>query len=242
MMRQFKRHFLWPIIGMSAFALAQAQLWPVIALPPHVETFVVGEQFTANGVPMRVQGFVGKHMKLTHVVDWFKRTMGQPLVENRLGKQVILGRAQGGYYLTVQLEAMRDDGLGGTKGLTAISDIAAFNASKSHHVKEAMRWLDRWPAGTQEMNRMSSQDFQKTSVYVAFRNGHSEELNRLALIDVLKQNGLSLEREMDKTNSAGMSLYFKGAQKEAMATIAKTEPGKTDIVINTITHHPGIKK
>ncbi len=239
-MKKFKHHFLWLSICLSG--LSQAEMWPVIALPPNVDAFVVGDQFAANGLPMRVQGFIAKDMKVVQAVDWFKRTMGQPLVENRLGKKVILGRAQGGYYLTVQLEAMRDDGLGGIKGMAAISDIAAFNASQSHHVREVVRWLDRWPAGTQEMNRMSSQDFQKASVYVSLRNGHSEELNRLALIDVLQQDGLSLERESSRTNNAGMSLYFKGAQKEAIATIAKTEQGITHIVINTITHHQGNKK
>ena len=239
-MQQFKHRLAWLAVCMST--VVQAQVWPVIELPPNVDTFTVGDQLTANGVPMRVRGFVAKHMTVAQAVDWFKRSMGQPLVENKLGKQIILGRAQGGFYFTVQIESMREGGFGGVKGLTAVSDIAAFNAGKSQQVREVSRWLDRWPAGTQEMNRMSSQDHQKTSVYMSLRNGHSAELNRLALIDALKQDGLSLERETAKETRAGMSLLFKGVHKEATATIAKTEAGKTDIVINTITHHTGSNK
>ncbi len=239
-MRRLKHPLLSLVMCLST--VVQAQGWPVIALPPNADTFAVGDQLTANGVPMRIQGFIAKGMKVAQAVDWFKRSMGQPLVENRLGKQIILGRAQGGYYLTVQLESMRDDGLGGIKGLATVSDVAAFNATQPQLVKDVSRWLDRWPAGTQEVNRMSSQDQQKTSVYVSLRNGHSPDLNRFALIEALKQDGLSLERETAMTNGAGINLYFKGKHKEAMATIAKTEAGKTDIVINTITHNMGNKK
>lgn len=232
---------LWLFLSMST--VVQAQAWPVIVLPPNTtDAFVVGDQLTANGVPMRIQGFIAKNMKVAQAIEWFKRSLGQPLVENRLGKKIILGRAQGGYYLTVQLESMRDDGLEGIKGLVAVSDIAAFNATQSQQVKDVSHWLGRWPAGTQEVNRVSSQDHQKTSVYVVLRNGHSVELNRVALMEALKLDGLSVEREATKPSGEGVSLYFKGVQKEAMATIAKNEAGKTDIVINTVTHSIGNKK
>lgn len=222
--------------------VAQAHEWPVIELPPRADTFAVGDQFTANGLPMRAKGFRTKDMQLAQAVEWFKRSLGQPLVENKFGTKVILGRAQGGYYVTVQIENMRDDGFEGVKGMVAVSDVAAFNASKSQQAIDVSRWLDRWPSGTQEMNRMVSQDFQKKSVYVSLRNGHSVELNRQALIDVLQQDGLALERESVGVVSDRMSLYFKGLQKEAIATIAKTKQGNTEIVINTITHQAEVKK
>jgi hypothetical protein len=79
-------------------------------------------------------------------------------------------------------------------------------------------------------------------VYVSLRNGHSVELNRQALIDVLQQDGLALERESVGVVRDRMSLYFKGLEKEAIATIAKTKQGNTEIVINTITHPSEVKK
>lgn len=232
------------IASMTLFMclVAQAHEWPVIELPPRADTFDVGDQFTANGLPMRVKGFRANDMQLAQAVEWFKRSLGQPLVENKLGSKVILGRAQGGYYVTVQIENMREGGFEGVKGMVAVSDVAAFNASKSQQAMDVSRWLDRWPSGTQEMNRMVSQDFQKNSVYVSLRNGHSAELNRQALIDVLLQDGLALERETVGMVRDGMSLYFKGLQKEAMATVTKTKQGNTEIVINTITHQSEGKK
>ena len=80
--------------------VAQAHEWPVIELPPRADTFAVGDQFTANGLPMRAKGFRTKDMQLAQAVEWFKRSLGQPLVENKFGSKVILGRAQGGYYVT----------------------------------------------------------------------------------------------------------------------------------------------
>lgn len=224
------------------YQVAQASEWPVIELPPHVDAFAVGDQFKANGLPMRAKGFLAKDMQLAQAVQWFKRSLGPPLMENKFASKVILGRAQGGFYITVQIENMRDDGLGGVKGVVAVSDVAAFNASKSQQAIDVLRWLDRWPSGTQEMNRMVSQDFQKKSVYVSLQNGHAIELNRQALIDVLQQDGLALERETVGVLREGMSLYFKGVQKEAIATIGKTQQGNTEIVINTITHLSEVKK
>jgi hypothetical protein len=129
------------------------------------------------------------------------------------------------------------------KGLAAVSDIATFNANRNSYINTVQRWRDRWPAGTQEVSRMTSQDGDKTAVHVAMRNAHGEQLNRNALVDMLRQDGLFLEREVFANTSStkkmplriqsGQTLYFKGVGKEAIATIVRTEQGKTDVVLNT---------
>lgn len=237
---------------LCASAHVHAGEWPVIALPPRVSSFEVGEQFTSNGMPMRVQGFLSQDMHLTQAVEWFRRSMGQPLVESKNGQQLVLGRAQGGFYLTVQLQALHQDGRAGLKGLVAVSDVAGFHAHQARHLSDVRRWLDRWPTGTQEITRMTSHDVNKTTLHVALRNGHSEELNREALIDLLRQDGYVLEREVSATglkhntgsslSGGGKAFYFKGSAKEAMATIVKTEQGKTDVVLNTTTYLEPFKK
>jgi hypothetical protein len=216
---------------------------PTIELPPAASKFAVGEQFISNGMPMRVQGFVVKDMSLSQAAHWFKRSMGQPLVENKLSDKLILGRAQGGRYLTIQIEPISHGKPSGVKGLAAVSDIAAFNANRNSYINTVQRWRDRWPAGTQEVSRMTSQDGDKTAVHVAMRNTHGEQLNRNALVDMLRQDGLFLEREVSVNTSSpkknlqriqsGQTLYFKGAAKEAIATIVRTEQGKTDVLLNT---------
>lgn len=225
--------------------LARAANWPMIPMPPNVSAFAVGEQITANGLPMRVQGFVSKDLGVPALADWFRRSLGQPLVESRLGNKLILGRAQDGYYLSVQLESAGLQGSGGSKGLLAVTDIAGMNQNREREATAQQSWLQRWPSGTQVLSRMSSQDNGRTSLHVALRNGHSESLNRAALVDAMKQEGLALEREVSadaRTIKAmpggplgGTSLFFKGNGKEAMAMMARDGQGRTAIVLNTTT-------
>jgi hypothetical protein len=225
--------------------VSYANEWPTIEIPSTASAFAVGEQFTSNGMPMRVQGFVAKDMGLAQAADWFRKNLRQPLVENKLSDKLILGRAQGGYYLTVQLEPISHGKSIGIKGLVSVSDIAAFNANKSSYISTVQRWRDRWPSGTQEISRMTSQDGYKAALHVALRNGHSDEFNRNALVEILHQDGLSLEREVSANGlntqrqplriEMGKTLYFKGAGKEAIATIARTNDGNTDVVLN-VTH------
>lgn len=217
--------------------------WPKIAMPPGVSAFAVGEQFTTNGLPMRVQGFVAKDQSVQALATWFRRSLGQPLVENTLGSKLILGRAQEGYYLSVQIEPMGPDGRAGSKGLLAVSDLAALNRNRDSDATSAQRWLEQWPSGTRLLSRMTSDDSGRTALYVALRNGHSESLNRDALISAMKVEGLALVQESGtpKNDLARVpaalhdakAFFFKGLRKEGIATIARDEQGQTTVVLNT---------
>ena len=222
---------------------AVAAAWPQIAMPPGVRTFTVGEQIAANGLPMRVQGFVVKDMEVAALADWFRRSLGQPLVEDRLGNKLILGRAQEGYYLSVQLEAAGPDGRGGSRGLLAVSDLLALNQGRDSYEAKLQRWMQRWPSGSQVISRTSSTDRGRAALHVVLQNGHSESLNREALIDVMKQDGFALAREASAeaalTRQAqalpygGKAYFFNGNGKEAIATIARDGQGHTTVVLNT---------
>lgn len=230
--------FWWPPVALAAN-------WPTIPLPANVSAFEIGEQFSANGMPMQVQGFVSKDMGVTQLANWFRLSLGQPLVESKLGNKLVLGRAQGGYYLSVQLEPAGPEGRGGSKGLLVVSDIVGMNQNRERDSITTQNWLRRWPAGTQILHRLASQDDGKASLHLTLRNGHSESLNRDALVNVMKQEGFSLEREafvMGKVADqlpnhlrSGKTYFFKGAGKEGMATIARDDQGRTAIVLNTVT-------
>jgi hypothetical protein len=237
--------FSFSLCGLFGGTSAAAADWPSIAMPPNVSAFAVGEELTANGIPMRVQGFVSKDMSVPQLAEWFRHSMGRPLVEDKLGNKLILGRAEGGYYLSVQLEPAGLQGRGGSKGLLTVSDIAAMNQNRERESVATQDWLRRWPSGTQIFSRMTSQDRGKASLHVGLRNGHSESLNRDALVDVMKQDGFLLEREVSAIGNTadqlpahlrgGKTLFFKGEGKEGMATIGHDNQGRTAIVLNTLT-------
>ena len=230
--------------SLCAMNLANAQeAWPVVALPDTVSAFNVAEQMTANGLPMRLQGFVSK-TKQAVLLDWFRKSLGQPLVENTLGNKQILGRAQGRYYVTVQIEAVAQ----GSKGLVAVTDIKTMAKNRESNRAATARWLNRLPAGSKIMSQMSSEDGGRLNTQLVVMNGHSESLNRDALVAIMRDDGYELKREttQDDPRLDGVSdrissnlrgsimLVFNGNGKEAMATIHRNESGGSSLVFNTV--------
>ena len=219
---------------------AHAQNWPSIALPKDVHVFDIGRQITVNGLPMRVQGFLSS-ARPVQVAEQFRQSMGKPLVENAIGSKLILGRAQGEHYLTVQIEPA---GMG-ARGVIAVAHLKAAYDIRSDTQSDTDRWLSRLPAGSRLLSRMASQDGGKLSRHLVIVNSHSEALNRDRLKSLMAEDGLAFEYEGAAGSRAaaklpeglanGETLFFKGAGKEAMATIHRDSDGRTAIVMNTVT-------
>lgn len=227
------------LVAPGGNALAQAA-WPSIALPGDARPFDIGEQVTVNGLAMRMQGFVSAR-KPAQLAEWFRQRLGQPLVENMLAKQLILGRTQGEYYLTVQLESAG----AGTRGVAAVTHLKAAYDNRAENQVNAERWLSRLPAGSRLMSRMTSEDAGKVSTYLLVTNTQNENLNRDRLKNLMRDDGYVLEQEavLEDKGSArqaawhanGRTLFFKGSGKEAMATIYRDSNGNTAMTLNTIT-------
>jgi len=235
---------LWALPALSADA------WPTVALPRDAEPFDVGQQMTVDGMPMRIDGFVSK-APLAETLSWFRRSLGQPLVENVLNGKRILGRAQGEHYLTVQLEAVDAGRGGGTRGLVAVTHLKAAIESREHNEAAARQWLARLPSGSQLHNQIGARDGAKTSRYLVFSNRHDEALNIERLKSLMHDDGYTIERETGASREAalrlpqhvanGRTLYFRAPSKEAMAVVARNGQGRTTIVLNTVTLVEGFK-
>lgn len=229
--------------AMLNIANAQAD-WPQPVLPGHVSVFAVGDQLTANGLPMRVQGFVSTEDSVEDLLAWFRRYWGQPLMENTVGAKRILGRLQNGFYWTVQIEAVRR----GAKGLVAVTDLSARAQASDRYVATTERLLARFPAGSQLVSHMVSPGEGKTASHVVVSNRHSESLNHDALKAMLADEGMALERETsvleqsDLRGKAIKTLYFKGASKEAMAVISSDSQGRSTVILNTVITMEHFKK
>jgi len=223
--------------GNMAFAQAN---WPTIALPKEVQSFGIGEQVTVNGLPMRMRGFFSA-LKPRELAEKFRQSMGKPLVENTLANKLILGRNQGEYYLTVQLEPA---GLG-TRGVASVTNLKVAYENRAAIQENTEHWLSRLPAGSQLLSQMSSEDAGKLSTHLLVINTQSETLNYERLKNLMQSDGFVLEQEVkpnDKLSAKlpdgranGKTMLFKGKGKEAVATIYRDNNGKTAIVLNTIT-------
>lgn len=213
--------------------------WPQIPLPRNAAAFSVGERMLINGQPLQMKGFTANESR-DQLADWFRRSLGQPLVENRIGNKLILGKPSGDYYLTVQLESSGNR----TRGLAAITHLKAAAEQYEETRAGTDYWLQRLPSGSRLLSHMSSEDRGKRSRHLVVVNEHSEQANCDNLTALLKEQGLILERlsrPADAPNRLSApspgdarALFFKGEGKEGMATVARNRQGQTIVVINTV--------
>jgi hypothetical protein len=223
---------------LTSFTVKAGSDWPSPTLPDGLDTFNVGDQITVNGLPMRVRGFVSPK-RPADLLDEFRRSLGKPLVENTVGAKRVLGRADGGFYLTVEVEPAGN----GSKGVVAVTDMKTMIKSHDQRAADTARWINRLPAGSTIASQMTSEDAGRSANHIVIVNSHSEDLNRDALTALMRADGYQLEHEaapdatqrrsLNATQADGKTLYFKAPGKEAMAVIARSGE-KTSIVLNTV--------
>lgn len=212
--------------------------WPDIKLPRQLQLFPISSDTSANGVPMRMQGFTSL-LPVGAVIQSVQESLGQPLVINQIGKQFVLGRAVGAFYVTVQIEA---EGLG-SRGVVATTDMQSAIDNKELARLDKQRWLDQLPAGSRLVSHVKSTDGLKRSVQIIYTNEQNSSINADRLKSILSREGLGLERESAAENAGtagtntfdqGKVFFFKGVAKEAIATIHRKPDGQTFTVLNIV--------
>ncbi|MFT5532427.1 MAG: hypothetical protein ACI8WM_003167 [Burkholderiaceae bacterium] len=229
---------LWITVSLCASATPFAATpWPSPALPAALSTFPIADQMTVNGLPMRLKGFVSPR-RPTELLDAFRRSLGQPLVESTVAGKQVLGRAEGGFYITVQIEVAGT----GSKGIVAVTDLVTMARDHAQGQGANGRWLTRLPAGSVISTHMSSQENGRQVLHMVILNRHAASLNRDALLRLMTDDGYQLEREIG-TDAVSLhnlpmqffdarTLYFKSPGKDAMAVISRSGD-QTSIVLNT---------
>jgi hypothetical protein len=230
----------------AAALAAPAGDWPEVPLPPGAVSYSIGEQMSVSGMPMRVQGFDATTTP-EQTAEWFRRHLPRPLMENRVGGKLVLGRAQGTHYITVQL----DNGASGagTRGVVAVSDVAAAQKQQAASRAASERVLAALPSGTQVVSALTSTDERRHASFMTLVNSYSEEVNRERVRQLLRNDGMELEREARAADAgaaalaslppgaaSGRMLFFKGRGKEAIAVISRMPDSRVSIVLNTVTN------
>jgi hypothetical protein len=226
-------------------ACSQAR-WPTVELPPDASSYALGEEISVDGLPMRIRGWSSASSP-AQLAAWFRRHLGQPLMENTLGRKLILGRLSGEYYISVQLEEAGQ----GTRGAVAVSHLKAGYQRRADTHAAMQRLLARLPSGSRVVSQMASSDGNKLASYAVLANQYHEDVNRERVIGLMREDGLALEREAQTASTPaqplpagaqnGRTLWFKGAGKEAMAVICRGQDGSTTVVLNTVTYMEHVK-
>jgi hypothetical protein len=93
------------------------------------------------------------------------------------------------------------------------------------------------PPGSRLLSLMASQDGAQLSRHIVFTNDQSVGLNSDRLKGMLQDQGLAFEHAGDASpDGAGKALFFKGREKEAIATVHRDADGLTTVVLNVVTH------
>lgn len=226
------------LLAASAHAFDVEQ-WPAVAVPNGVQAFDVGTQMTVNGLPMRTRT-VSSSLAPEELRLAFRRILGLPIVESRLGNKTVLGHPSGRYYITVQTAAA----LGGSRGIVAVTDLKGMDEAAAGHAAASARWLNRLPASSSIVTRMTSLDGGKSAEHLVIVNKHGTTLNSDTLKTLLLDDGYQLQRDIDSSKhdtsrlparlADSRMLFFKGKNKEATAVIGRDEQGRTAIVLNLI--------
>lgn len=219
---------------------SDVEQWPAVAVPKGVQAFDVGTQMTVNGLPMRIQA-INSLLAPEELQHAFRTALGAPIIESRLGNKTVIGHPSGRYYITVQTEAVP----GGSKGIVAVTDLKGMSEGAAAQAAASARWLNRLPAGSAIVTRMTSRDGGKSAEHLVIINNHGASLNSDTLKTLLLDDGYQLQRDIDSSKhdtsrlparlADSRMLFFKGQNKEATAVIGRDEQGRTAVVLNLVT-------
>lgn len=222
-----------------AGAAAAALPWPSVDIPKDAVAYGIGDLITVNGIPLRIQGFFVKTTQ-DATANWFRKRLGQPIMENKIGRALVLGRAEGQHYITVTLST----GLNGTTGTVSVANLRAAYNNRDARKTSTQYLLSRLPPGSELVTEMLSTDGSKQSRYYVLSNTYHEDVNRDRVIDLMRADGLVLRshaiasaatsRREATQLSNGMVFIFSGDRKEAIAVIGRNDEGRTVVQVNVV--------
>lgn len=204
--------------------------WPAVGVPQSIETFAMGGEMAVNGLPLRMRGLWSR-LPPTEVAALFRASLGNPLAENAQGAKVVLGRAMGEFYATVQLEPAGS----GTRGVVAVTRLSAAIKGRVATRQTEQRLITRFPAGSKLVSRITSEDGLRHSDALTLSNSLDVEFNVQHIKQMLDAEGYQFERAAPSASGKGVTLFFKQRGAQAVAVVYREPSGNTAIIVNTVT-------
>jgi hypothetical protein len=235
--RAFLQALLATLASFGHASAASADEWPQVRVPRQIETFDIAQEVNVNGTKAKIRGFVSPAAP-SELAASFRQLFGQPLMEDRRGDKLILGRGQGRYYVTVQLDPLGS----GTRGVIAVTRPPV-DREEPADAGVARRLLSAMPPGSTLASHTSSVDGTTRADHDAIVNSHSIGINSEYVLRMLRADGFILERESGSlpTMRAGShiahdarTLFFKRPGAEAIAVLFTGENNQSVIVLNRV--------
>lgn len=214
---------LMPVLMMVC---APAAAWPEVPLPEDSQGELVSRHMSHNGIEMRASRFTTLR-DLEQVKGFYRGTWGEQLVENELEGKTIIGRAEDGYFVTVEL----DDRRGLVEGTIGIMKLEAERGRE--RTFEPGAGFDK-PADTSVFNDIRYFDVPGQARTLGMENGLSPYVNRQFYVHRLRMRGWSLSG-VDSCSAHASACFarFEKANGDRIS-MAMTRRGdvRTQIVVN----------
>ena len=202
--------------------------WPQVALPASAKRVPLPESMVIDGRLVQTQLFESNEDP-TRVTAWFRDQLGPTAVENALGQRLVLGRAMGEYYVTVQLS-----GNGArTQGVVSMTKLVQSSAMREQQERETQDMLALLGPGTRVIQRVSSRDGGSMTHQWMFSSSQDADRGPDQLKNALAAKGYDFQRAAG-TSGRGQTLYFSGAAGQAMATVMPGRASTTLIWLNLL--------
>ena len=211
--------------------------WPRLPLHKQFDVFEIGREVIVNGTPVRMSGFVSRATP-SEVAATMRQLLGAPLIEDRHGEALVLGRGEGPFYITVQLAPLG----AGTRALIAVTKPAVSEQGPPDAVADR-HLLSALPPGSALISHTSSFDAPARADETVVMNSHSIDINTEYVKRMLRADGYMLEREVRPAQISSTranvlpgarTMFFKRAGSEAIAVIARNDRGDSVIVLNRV--------
>jgi hypothetical protein len=213
-----------------------ADPWPSVPIPASVSTYQIAQDFQANGVPMRLQGFISR-LPAAETLAAFRRSIDRNMVETDGADGKILGTAYGRHYLTVQVKGL---------GQQAHGVIALVPLSQPSSVSEAAHrsiqaGLNRLPPGSRLISHTiaNQRDARYVTLIVTNRSSVSYNEERVTLL--LKDLGMEphAKSQGNPARSVERVMWFRGRGKEGNVAIRAADDGASVLVISIVDQTTG---
>jgi len=187
---------------------------------------------------MRIIGFTSS-LPQAEAIAAFKSRLGPMLVETQTPGGQVLGRAQGEFYVTVQVAPVGRQ----SRGVIAVTRPAQSYAQSDIAKRDIQASIALLPSGTRVVNRTVSHEPHALTVTLVAVNEASESYNAERAAVLLGAAGLVLERADDRRDGGPVPkiLWFRGRGKEGTVAIRPTAGGGCLLVITTVDYEGGSK-
>jgi hypothetical protein len=218
-----------------AGAAHAGEAWPQLALPDDLRTFPVGDELVVGGAALQLRGFASDTGP-AELAGRLRKALGAPLVETTNAHGLVLGRALGAHYVTIQFTPAAR----GSRGWIALTPLRSSYGEQQARRAEAEQMLARFPSGSKIVSHIQSNDGGRRARHLLVTNESSEQFNADRIKTMMQGDGMHLEREIVADarrgdDTSGRFLLFAGADRQATARVYQDESGRTLVVLNTST-------